>query len=265
VGIVKSLYRVAAVVTALMALAVAALAGVGAPAGAQEYGAVCSVAAEYDDATGVLRVVGTGLEPGFTTPVVLDGETIGEATADGLGNFDVEIAIQLDAIEGLVGISCNAFGDQASTTVTGSVADLVVLIIDPPTIDCAGNLRGFVEGARPGTDVSFTLDSTGEVIAVVEADADGRAAYAVVVDVEPGSYTVTSTGEDGLGDAFSITEPFTAPSGCDGGGGGGGDGGGDDLVRTGTDSVPLALAGVAAVGVGSVVLFISRRRRFDSA
>jgi hypothetical protein len=255
---VKSLYRVAAVVTALMALAVAALVGAGAPAGAQEYGAVCSVAAEYDAATGILRVVGTGLEPGFTTPIALDGETIGEATADALGNFDIEIAIQLENVGGLVGISCNAFGDQSSTTVTvpGAVADLAVHIINPPTIDCAGNLRGFVEGARPGTDVTFTLDQGGQVLTTVTADADGRAEYAVVVDLAPGSYTVTSAGEDALGDPFTLSEPFTAPSGCDDGG--------DDLVRTGADSVPLALAGVAAVGVGSLAVLIARRRRFDA-
>jgi hypothetical protein len=245
---VKILGRIAAAAAILVAL-VAGSAAIGAPAGAQEYGAVCSVAASYDEESGILRVVGTGLQPGFTTPIVLDGETIGEATADAQGDFEVPIAIELELDDThVVSIICNDEGDTASTTVTTTSATRVVHVIEPATIDCAGNLRGFVQVARPGTDVSFTLDHTGEVLAVVTADPGGRAAYAVVVDLAPGTYTVTARGEDALGDPFTLTSSFVVPTGC------------DDLVRTGAESVPLALTGLAAVGLGSLTLLVARRR-----
>lgn len=224
-----------------------------APSGAQEYGAVCSVAASYDAATETLRVVGTGLQPGFTTPIVLDGDAIGEATADAEGNFEVFIEVELDLeVTHTVSILCNDDGDAASTTVT-QTGGRVVHIIEPVTIDCAGNLRGTVEGARRGTDVSITLDHTGEVLAVVTADESGRAVYAVVVDLAPGTYTVTARGSDAFGDPFTITSTFVVPTGC------------DDLVRTGSDSVPLALAGLGAVGAGSLLVLVGRRRRHATA
>ena len=187
----RAVGRVAATVALLLTMLVGGLVG-GARAGAQEYGAVCSVAAAYDEEAGTLRVVGTGLEPGFTTPIVLDGETIGEATADGDGNFEVEITIALDDVEiaaaddiataavYVVSILCNEGGDQSSTTVTTSALGRVVHVVEPATVDCAGNLRGFALVSRPGTEVSFTLDHTGEVLAVVPADANGRAAVGVV-------------------------------------------------------------------------------------
>ena len=254
---VKRVGRVATAVALLLATLVGAVAVVAAPASAQEYGAVCSVAAAYDAEAGVLRVVGTGLQPGFTTPIALDGETIGEATADADGNFEVFIEIELDVddpVEGevvtqavyVIGIICNDDGDESSTTVT--TGSRVVHVLEPATIDCAGNLRGFAQISRPGTEVTFTLDHTGEVLAVVESDASGRAAYAVVVDLPPGTYTVTARGDDGLGDPFTLTSSFTVPTGC------------DDLVRTGTESMPLALTGLAAIALGSLTLLIARRR-----
>jgi LPXTG-motif cell wall-anchored protein len=270
---VKRVGRVAAAVALLLAVSVGVLAGGGGRAGAQEYGAVCSVAAAYDEGTGVLRVVGTGLQPGFTTPIVLDGETIGEATADADGNFEVEITIELDVtepIEGevspsatyVVSILCNGDGDQSSTTVTTSTLGRVVHVLEPATIDCFGNLRGFAQVSRPGTEVSFTLDHTGEVLAVVESDAAGRASYAVIVQLDPGTYTVTARGQDAFGDPFALTSAFVVPQTCvplpsDGGGG--------PLPRTGSDSVPLALTGVVAVGLGSLTLLLARRRGTDAA
>jgi LPXTG-motif cell wall-anchored protein len=272
---VKSLCRAVAVAAALMAVAVGALAFVGASAGAQEYTPRCVVAVVYNQDTGILRVIGTGLQAGFTTPILLDGEEIGEATANGAGGFVIEIAIQLDGPINrifVVSIQCSGDGDVSTTqlsappttttttttpggttTTAPATSGVAVHVIDPPTIDCAGNLRGFIEGAQPGTDVRVTLDHTGEVIAVVPADADGRAPYAVDVDLAPGTYTVTSSGQDALGDAFTLTESFTAPSGC------------GALSRTGTDSVPLAVAGVAAVGLGSAAVLFARRRRHDIA
>ena len=107
--------------------------------------------------------------------------------------------------------------------------------------------------ASPGTEVSFTLDHTGEVLAVVEADASGRSAYAVVVDLAPGTYTVTARGQEPDGEPFTLTSSFTVPGGC------------DELSRTGADSVPLAVAGVTAIGLGSIVLLAARRRASDAA
>lgn len=259
----KRVGPIAAAVALLLAIVGGALPG-GPRAGAQEYGAVCSVAAEYDAVEGVLRVVGTGLQPGFTTPIVLDGETIGEATADADGNFEVFISIELDVTdpdEGevihsatyIVSIICNDDGDQSSTTVTTEAFGRVVHVVEPATIDCAGNLRGFAIVSRPGTEVTFTLDHTGEVLAVVAAGADGRASYAVVVDLAPGTYTVTARGDDALGDPFAITSSFTVPSGC------------DELSRTGSESMPLALTGLAAVALGSLTLLVARRRGSDLA
>jgi LPXTG-motif cell wall-anchored protein len=263
---------VAAAVALLLAVVAGVVAG-GGRAGAQEYGAVCSVAAEYDATDGVLRVVGTGLEPGFTTPIVLDGETIGDATADAAGSFEVFITIELDItdpIEGeivpsatyILSILCNGDGDQSSTTVTTEAFGRVVHVLEPATIDCFGNLRGFARLARPGTDVTFTLDHTGEVLAVVEADAAGLAPYEVIVHLDPDSYSVTATGEDALGDPFALSSTFVVPTTCaplpSGPGGSGG-----PLPRTGSDSVPLALAGLAAVVLGSFTLLLARRRSSD--
>jgi LPXTG-motif cell wall-anchored protein len=187
---VKSLCRVAAVAAALMALAVGALAFVGASAGAQEYTPRCVVAVIYNQETGILRVIGTGLQAGFTTPILLDGEEIGEATADGAGDFLIEIAVQLDGPVNrifVVSIQCSGDGDVSTTQLT----------------------------APPATTTTT-----------------------------PGGTTTTTPGG-------STTTTTPTSSGA--------------LSRTGTESVPLAVAGVTAVGLGSLAVLFARRRRHDTA
>lgn len=255
----KSVRQIALAAGVAVALVVAVLAGLSAPTSAQEYTPRCSVSAEYDADAGVLRVFGTNLAPGFTTPIFLDGDEIGEATADANGAFVAEIPVDLGpdgeiqvAAVHTVSILCSEDGDESSTEVDTDPP--LAHVIEPATIDCAGNLRGYAALVEPGSEVTFTLDHTDEELAAITADSEGTAAYAVVVDLDPGTYTVTARGLDGLGDPFTMTSSFTVPSGC-----------GNPLPRTGTDSVSLALVGLAAVGLGSLTLLIARRRGSSAA
>ena len=194
--VVKSLCRVAAVAAALMAVAVGALAFVGASASAQEYTPRCVVAVVYNQETGILRVIGTGLQAGFTTPILLDGEEIGEATADGAGDFLIEIAVQLDGPANqvfVVSIQCSGDGDVSTTQLTA-----------PPTTTTT------TQAARPPP---------------------------------PGG----SNHHAGRLDHHDPHVLWRA------------------LSRTGTESVPLAVAGVTAVGLGSLAVLFARRRRHDTA
>ena len=112
-----------------------------------------------------------------------------------------------------------------------------------------------VEGAVPGTDVTFIFRSSPVVLGVVTADANGVAVLAGTwpVNAADGSHTVIARGLDGRPEGgptpldLSISV-VCAPAGA------------ASLPRTGADSLPWFRLGAVLVALGGIILLSSRKR-----
>lgn len=253
---------------------------------AQEYGTICeiTVTPPTPSAGQQATVDGTGFEPDLTTQVIFDEgqpdeEVLAEVTTDNLGEFTVQVTIPADADPGLHTITalCDSGSDTDAQTdvlvLGGGQTPEPTFVIDPNLINCAGRLTGDVQFAQGGGTVTFTSTPTGEVIATVSADEAGRAQFVVADFAGPrpaGTYTITSSGNDFLGQPFTLdvrltitknncvsitTQPGNVGGNNQGGGGRG------QTPRTGSDTEPLVAAGAGAILAGTAAVLISRRRR----
>lgn len=111
-----------------------------------------------------------------------------------------------------------------------------------------------VQGAAPGTDVTFIFQSDPVVIGIATADANGTAVLHTTwpVNASSGLHTVVAQGIGGdsvnPGPLDLSIEVTCAPAAA------------GSLARTGSDSLPWVRVGVVLVALGGILLLTSRRR-----
>ncbi len=111
-----------------------------------------------------------------------------------------------------------------------------------------------VQGAAPGTDVTFIFQPDLVVIGIATADANGTAVLHTTwpVNASAGLHTVVAQGIDGDPNnpmALDLSIEVTCAPGAAG-----------SLARTGSDSLPWVRVGVVLVALGGILLLTSRRR-----
>ena len=111
-----------------------------------------------------------------------------------------------------------------------------------------------VQGAAPGTDVTFIFQSDPVVIGVVTADANGTAVLHTTwpVNASSGLHTVVAQGIGGDSvdpGPLDLSIEVTCAPGAAGA-----------LARTGSDSLPWVRIGVVLVALGGILLLTTRRR-----
>ncbi len=111
-----------------------------------------------------------------------------------------------------------------------------------------------VDGAAPGSDVTFIFEPDSVVLGIATADANGVAVLhtAWPVNAGAGPHTVIARGLDGDPDGpagldLSIEVDCSAAAG-------------GALARTGSDSLPWARVGIVLVALGGIILLTARKR-----
>lgn len=138
-------------------------------------------------------------------------------------------------------------------------------------VAAGGTLQGAGAGFAPGAPVRVTM--AGATLASTTANSAGAFETDLVVpaSTEPGTHTVNASGPSGSRggtQVLSASLVVTPAEGAAGGGAGGraatgapGAEGGSDLPRTGSSSpLPLSLAGVSLLAVGTAAVVAARRR-----
>jgi hypothetical protein len=111
-----------------------------------------------------------------------------------------------------------------------------------------------VQGAAPGTDVTFIFQPDAVVIGVATADANGTAVLQTTwpVNASAGLHTVVAQGVDGDPNnpmTLDLSIEVTCAPGAAGA-----------LARTGSDTLPWVRIGVVLVALGGILLLTTRKR-----
>lgn len=150
-----------------------------------------------------------------------------------------------------------------NTTITISVAPVLLLTVDHPerapgqTQVATG--RGFV----PGEDVAFVLNSDPVDLGTVVADATGTVvlSFTVPTDTVPGTHTVSASGQRGTArTTFAVVVSPTGPGTTTEPGEGGGSGQTGGLVSTGARIGIWITLAIASATIGATLLLVIRRR-----
>jgi PGF-CTERM protein len=106
------------------------------------------------------------------------------------------------------------------------------------------------DGAKPGAEVNIIFASTPRVVATTTANGSGAfsATFRVPSDAEAGTHTISAVSNGTV--LSSITIVVAGASSDD-----------DGLPFTGSNTIPGIGIGIALIGLGTVVLMASRRRR----
>ncbi len=130
-------------------------------------------------------------------------------------------------------------------------------VVTPGGVEVGGDAAFQGSGCQPGEEVVVTID--GNVVATVNADANGEYSGSFTVNLAPGEYTVVATCGDVVntspllvrGAAEERPTPPTATPPSTGGG---------TLVRTGSNANTLALVGAALLVAGGGAMVVARKR-----
>ena len=111
-----------------------------------------------------------------------------------------------------------------------------------------------VEGAAPGSDVTFIFLPDSVVMGIATADANGVAVLhtAWPVNAAAGPHTVIAQGLDGDPDGPAPLD-LSIEVDCSAAAAGA-------LARTGSDSLPWARVGIVLVALGGIILLTARKR-----
>ena len=158
----------------------------------------------------------------------------------------------------VVGMAAPAFA-QSNTPVTRGVSDSSITAGETVTVNSGSG--SFV----PGSTVTVTIPGLGiSGSVVVDGLGNARFQFTVPAGTAPGNFSVNFAGAPA-----PVSVPFTVVASAAAGSGSGSTGtgaraSGASLPRTGADQmVPLAISGLALVGVGAGIVVASRRRRED--
>lgn len=166
----------------------------------------------------------------------------------------------------VVGMAAPALA-QSNTPVTRGVSDSNINAGETITVNTGSG------SFLPGQNISVSIPGLG-ITGGVRSDGLGNASFTfqVPVGTAPGTFQVVFSGPPASGVTNPVSVPFTvvaraAAAGSGSGSTGAGTGArasGSSLPRTGADQmVPLAISGLALVGVGAGIVVASRRRRED--
>ncbi len=166
----------------------------------------------------------------------------------------------------VVGMAAPALA-QSNTPVTRGVSDSSITAGETITVNTGSG------SFLPGQNISVSIPGLG-ITGAVRSDGLGNASFTfkVPAGTAPGTFQVVFSGPPASGVTNPVSVPFTvvASSGSGSGSSSGSGSGttartsGSSLPRTGADQmVPLAITGLALVGVGAGIVVASRRRRED--
>lgn len=162
----------------------------------------------------------------------------------------------------VVGMAAPALA-QSLTPVTRGVSDSNITAGETVTVNTGSG--SFV----PGSTVTVTIPGLGiSGSVVVDGLGNARFQFTVPAGTRPGTFSVNFVGAPApVSVPFTVVASAAAGSGSGSTGSGAGTGSraaGSSLPRTGADQmVPLAISGLALVGVGGGIVVASRRRRED--
>lgn len=101
------------------------------------------------------------------------------------------------------------------------------------------------DGFEPGSTVTVTID--GHTVGTFTVDANGHFVGAITIPSGIcGRQTILATGIDANGDPLVLSSIINVTCGV--------------LTKTGTDILPIALAGFAVIALGGLLLLVRRRR-----
>jgi LPXTG-motif cell wall-anchored protein len=232
-----------------------------------------------------VQVTGSGFQPGLSTNIVFDRflpaqATLGSVVPDASGAFVATVTVPANAGPGLHSITANCSADSDAGFATsillvgtaggggttggttggtaggatgGTTNTIAQLFLSASVVERLELFTATVTGARPGSTVEFAQLSTRVVVGTAVADANGVAKLQMAFpnSAELGNHQVEARGIDKDGDAFDLFAPIKVVAAKASGA----------FPRTGTDSGPMALAGLGAVALGAVLVAMARRRK----
>jgi hypothetical protein len=136
-------------------------------------------------------------------------------------------------------------GTASSYTISGPLSVSDTTVVPGQQVTVSGS------GYEPGATVEVTLTSTPVLLTTTTADGGGAISATVTIPLgtDPGAHTLSATGAAPEGDTLVLSAEITVEGGSVGA-----------IAFTGTDAFSLGVIAVAAVAVGSLLVFATRRR-----
>lgn len=201
-------------------------------------------------------------EPGATVEVSIDGVPVGTVTADGDGNWELQLTDPLD--EGDHTVSAVQTDDAGNVSEAAEndftvhlTAPAAPVITSPDDGDTVTDRTPTIEGTgEPGTTIVVIVD--GEPVGIVVVDEDGNWRLTLPDPLADGDHTIEAVAVDEAGnesgsDSIEITVDVADSTD-------GGSGDRPELADTGGPSLGFGLVGAVLLVVGGTALSLTRRR-----
>jgi LysM repeat protein len=185
--------------------------------GAGPTAAITEPAADTPVAPGTVRLAGIA-DPGAEVAILVDGEQVGAATADGDGNWDTEIELPAGSYS-IVAVPIVADGSLANEAEYQALDLTVAPVVVEPVFTAPAASDDVVTGpvtvagtAAPGAEVVILMDGT--EVGRTRAGEDG--AFSTEVTIPPGDHNlvaqVTQTdGAEATSETLSLTARLAQP------------------------------------------------------
>ncbi|MCB9631132.1 MAG: DUF4215 domain-containing protein [Sandaracinus sp.] len=147
---------------------------------------------------------------GATVEVYVDGVFVGTVTADGDGNWSIDVGTELaDGSHTVRAVATDGAGHSATDGGTFTVdTETEVTIVAPADGATVGGPRPTISGTtEPGASVLVSVDGT--EVGTVTAGADGTWSIRVTFDLADGAHDASATATDEVGNTASDSVDFT--------------------------------------------------------